>query len=416
MWPRQLPDMAQIGGVFLVLGPFFALAGNSASDIWLSLVAISFLAYSAVKRDWSWASAIWFRVAFLFWVWLLVASIFSDWPQNSLNAAAPWIRFPVFAAGFAYWLCAFPKLRDMTMKAAFVALSIMLLALLFERLRDPTALRLYGTLGQHPKAGWYLLGIGMPVLFWVLHRARTQPNDYRWALPFAVFVLLSMVSTGEVFSTLLLFAATALFLVMLRVPSLILLLSISFCVLMFVALYFISDDLFVRFTSNALTRLPWLPSSDYYLPWMGGIQMGIDNWLTGVGPDNYDPYCRALAVEGGPAADRMPPFTVETCPTHPHNLYIQAFAEAGILGLVLFGALAANLLKRTWHPSGWQKIEFGAIASFVIMVAAFWPISTYSEAFGQHKNFFTWYLIGWALGLQHLSAVGAKSNSHAPQT
>ena len=89
---------------FLLLAcPLVALIGNAASDIWISLIGFVFIIQSFLTRDWAWTETIWFRVTIVFWLWLIIVSLFSAWPENALRQALPWIRFPVFAAAFVAW-------------------------------------------------------------------------------------------------------------------------------------------------------------------------------------------------------------------------------------------------------------------------------------------------------------------------
>ena len=400
LWPHSSARLAQharltlAAEAFLLFLPLAALIGNSYSDIWLSVTAIGLLVYSAVKRDWHWARQKWFVVALVFWVWLMIAALLSQWPQNAMEQAAPWIRFPVFAAAFAVFYAS-DRMKKALMLAATIGVLILVATLMIERLQHPDAVRLYGTWGQHTKAGWYLVGMGLPVVFWHLQRLKEMPSSYLWRLPIILATIVSTISTGEVFSSIVMVAGTGLFVLMLRPPVMFVAAGLVVACALGALLLASVDGLYERCAYSFAQRLPWLPTSDYYDAWMGGLRAGFLNPVIGVGPDNFDPYCKALA-----AADRMSDtLKVAKCHAHPHHIYIQTFAETGIIGLLMFLGLVAALFQKALLCKPFAGHRFEQIAPFVLLIVVLWPISTYSEAFGQHKNFFLWFAIGWALAL-----------------
>ena len=125
---------------------------------------------------------------------------------------------------------------------------------------------------------------------------------------------------------------------------------------------------------------------------LGGLNAGLLNHYFGIGADNYEIYCKDLLNQG-----QIQLLNVKTCASHPHNLFIQVFAETGLPGLLLFCVLAISLLNEPLKHFNFNRPCTLCITALAILIMVFWPISTYSQAFGQHKNMFTWFLIGWAL-------------------
>ena len=72
--------------------------------------------------------------------------------------------------------------------------------------------------------------------------------------------------------------------------------------------------------------------------WDAGWRMARDNWLFGVGPDNFLTHYRAYML---PEAWREPNIS------HPHNLLLDAWVSLGVTGLVALVALVA-LFWRDW--------------------------------------------------------------------
>lgn len=155
-----------------------------------------------------------------------------------------------------------------------------------------------------------------------------------------------------------------------------------------------------RFLFGITNRLPWLPQSDYYDVWVAGWLTFLQNSLWGVGPDNYEAYC---SLPG-----KLKEFGVDYCLSHPHQFYIQILAETGVPGLLLVACMVVMLFLRCLNGRSLRNMPPEIVASFSLLTVAFWPISTYSNAFGQHKNFFTWLMVAIALALVQSYRVGRK--------
>lgn len=371
----------------------FSLLGNAASDVWISVSCLIFLLYCVVNGDWSWLLTRWFQVALVFWGWSMCASALSNWPLNSLEASAVWIRFPLFAIGFVVLTERFPDIRRWFLWGMAAALVVMAAVLVFEKLSNPEQVRLYGTWGQSTKAGWLTMGFGFPLCAWLFMKARTAPHYTSGAFALSALVLLITALTGEIYMTLSLSLGLVLLIVMLvvRVKNLFLVVPAFFVGLLL--FFWSAPSLGTRFLQAFTERLPWLPTSDYYAPWMRGVKTMELNWLTGIGPRNHLLNCEADGlVQNISQAD---------CFNHPHQLYLQIGAETGLFGLALFLLLIGFLLHIAYKTlsDGDEKRSASGRASLCLLITIFWPISAYSNAFGQHRNFFTWVIVAWALSL-----------------
>ena len=90
--------------VFWLLGPFILLIERSPADIWLSILAITFVVRSVFKRDGTWLSSFWVRASFLFLAVCVLSSAMSTMPSYAFSEAIAWFRFPLFAMATAFWL------------------------------------------------------------------------------------------------------------------------------------------------------------------------------------------------------------------------------------------------------------------------------------------------------------------------
>ena len=396
----QMTAADKVSLVTVTLLPIASIAGNSAADIALVVNVVLFLALSGQGfKSFLHSTFLW--LALVFWGWILICSAVSAFPSHSFQDSLPWIRFPLYAFALSYLLGknSGQNLNYFIGEAilgTLIELAFMLHEYLF--IRGDYA-RLHGTFGKLI-AGWYLTCFSLIAIFWCLEKLRHGILN-RWIgvliCLFTAAVSYGVIITGEIMSTLFFFGSLCLYFLIRNSYSL-KTLSVMASGLVALAvggiIVSVRDPLLQeRLIHSITTRLPWMPSSDYNLPWTTGVTMAIENPLFGVGPKNFNLYCLSLKQAG--TLESL--LRVTECQWHPHNLYLQLADEAGILGLVLFTLLAAYLIRFAYRHS--KANQWMSNVPLIAMFVIFFPIQTYSQAFGQSKNFYLWTLIGFSLFL-----------------
>ena len=89
----ELPGWEKGFHVFWLMGPFILLIERTPADVWVSLIALTFLVRSVVKRKGEWLQRFWVRAGFAFWLWCIFAGAVSDFPAYSIGEAVVWCRF-----------------------------------------------------------------------------------------------------------------------------------------------------------------------------------------------------------------------------------------------------------------------------------------------------------------------------------
>ena len=90
--------------------PFFMMMSKSLTDLFIVLLALSFIFHSIFKHSWDWLNLYWIRLAILFffsnsWNWVMyIDASFSSLVWVSLSNGFAWVRFPLFAAAISFWL------------------------------------------------------------------------------------------------------------------------------------------------------------------------------------------------------------------------------------------------------------------------------------------------------------------------
>ena len=132
--------------------------------------------------------------------------------------------------------------------------------------------------------------------------------------------------------------------------------------------------------------------ASYWGSWRGGIQQGLDTPFIGIGPSGTRKTCKDLPV-------KTPAWLPgkNYCGNHPHNFYIQLFAETGILGLIFGTLMVYSLIRSCLLARKENNNCLMASIAFVIPFAIFFPIQQFGSFFGQWGNLFIWFAIGFAL-------------------
>ena len=171
--------------------------------------------------------------------------------------------------------------------------------------------------------------------------------------------------------------------------SLLVLIEIGAVILIFMS----RPDLSNRYSSRFIEQAPLLNlEHPHWGAWRGGIQQGLMTPFKGVGPSGTRKTCKDLDTN-------FPKWLpgINYCGNHPHNFYIQLFAETGVFGLLIgcfmFGSLIYTCIKA-------RKANFNcpmAATAFIVPFGLFFPIQQFGSFYGQWGNLFTWFAIGFAI-------------------
>ena len=122
---------------FWFLGPFIYLIERSPADIWLTFIGLIFMIRCLVKRDWFWASQLWFRCALALWIVGLFSAFGNPDPFFSFSQGFVWIRFPLYVAAAQVWLAKDRDIRIMMLISMMVGMLLMCMILTAESIIEP---------------------------------------------------------------------------------------------------------------------------------------------------------------------------------------------------------------------------------------------------------------------------------------
>ncbi|MDC0092796.1 O-antigen ligase family protein [Alphaproteobacteria bacterium] len=391
---QKLRKFDKLMTLFWFIGPFIYLIERSPADIWLTLIALIFLIRCFIKKDWSWTSQLWFKLALGLWMFGLFSGLTGPDPLFSLSQGFSWIRFPLYAAAAQVWLAKERDIRIIMLLSILIGLMIMCVILTAETIIEPKV-RLtwpYGDLVP----GNYIAKFSLP-LFCVLVAIAVRKKS-KLGVSSGLIGLIAIgvtILTGER-GNLIIIVCSGMLAGLVWKPKF--MLYSSLIIIEIVAVFFIifnRPDLSDRFGKNFVDHVQILNTSDsnpYWGAWRGGIQQGFLEPIKGIGPSGTRKTCSYLNT-------KLPSWLPgkNYCGNHPHNFYIQLFAETGVIGLIL-GSLMFLSITLTCYKAKKQDLNCPMSATaFIIPLALFFPLQQFGSFYGQWGNLFSWFALAFAI-------------------
>jgi O-antigen ligase len=389
---KKLNNFDKYMTLFWFLGPFIYLIERDPADLWLTLIGLIFLIRCIVKKDWSWSSQLWFKCALGLWLYGLFSALTGPEPMFTFQQGFVWIRFPLYAAAAQAWLAKDRDIRVLMFLSIMIGMLIMCAILIAETIIEPKR-RLSWPYGDLVPGG-YIAKVSLPVFAVLMAIAVSKTNKagiFSGIVGF--FSIIVSILTGER-THFLIRACGGMLAALVWKPKLKLYAILIFVeILAVIAVFMIRPDLGTNFTKNFVKQIPIVNTdTGYWGSWRGGIQQGLMTPFKGIGPSGTRNTCKNL--------DTTQPKWLpgnNNCGNHPHNIYVQLFAEVGIIGLILGTIMFVSISVSCFKV---RKTNFDcpmAATAFVIPFGLFFPMQQFGSFYGQWGNLFIWFAIGFAL-------------------
>ena len=409
---NQLSKFDKYMTIVWLLGPFIFLIERSPADIWLTLIGFIFLIRCSIKVEWSWIHQTWFKLALVLWIIGLFSGLTGPDPYFSFTQGFAWIRFPLFAMATQVWLAKDRDIRIIMLVSMLVGMLIMSGILISETIIEPK-LRLtwpYDDLVP----GAYVTKFSLPlfcILIAIAVSRKTSAGIFSGII--GMLSIIVSVLTGER-SNFVVRACGGMFAGLIWKPKALLylfLLIIEIIAVLIIA--WLRPDLGNRFGKEFVENIPgpWntemtiktfnkktekledkKTSNAYWGAWRSGIQQALITPIKGIGPSGTRNTCQNLKKED---FEWLP--GKNYCGNHPHNFYVQLFAETGIFGFII-GTLMFGSIILTCYKA--RKIDPNCpmhATAFVVPFALFFPIQQFGSFYGQWGNLFIWFAIAFAI-------------------
>lgn len=371
--------------------PLLIFFGKAPTDVACSLIALSFLAIHLVKKDFGWIKPFWVKVGLLLWGYLILRGFFSPDVLPALGRAFPWGRYLLFAVALWYWIIESESFsRKLVWSVALVCIALAMDGFLqFAIGRDifgyekHAHFRLTGPFGM-PRLGYVLTWISFPVLVSWLKYSKAERKIF--ALKLIGFILVTgvVIASGD------------------RTPVILMLFGFGLVLILYPGF----RKYFVFFFPVALVALSIMLYStpvlhERYILQTGKLLNGfwespygrialdskdiiMSNPIFGVGIRQY----RVVTTEGNNA--RLHAF-------HPHNFYLEMWAEAGIVGLFLLLLLFCSWIVVFFKNYQLWKMDHLILGLIVGVTIRLWPIIANPSFYASWNVIPLWLLLGWTM-------------------
>jgi len=369
---------------FWLLGPFFLLIERTPGDVYISIVALTFLIRSLKNRDFGWLEFFWVKSVFIFWGICLLSAVTSPSPSYAFGEALIWIRFPLFAMATAFWLGADMRLLLLMFLSTASAILLMCGILTAEIAIEGFKSRLswpYDDLVP----GNYLAKVGLPVIVFLTTLSLSLKGSKSLVSGgFCLLVIGMTMMTGERINFLIaLFAALLAVFVWERswIKRFSYMILVSVIPISIFALF---PAIYDRFVVSFFNQLPLYKGGPYYDA-MAPAWLIFEQFPTfGIGPGNFRYLC----------ADLIQPGLGYPCYNHPHNFYLQILSETGSLGLISAVVFIGTIILKCFWASTTNQHALFSVA-WVIPFALFWPIRSSADFLANGITYFSGVLWLW---------------------
>lgn len=410
----------------VILLPFALVSGPFLSDVLVSTSGIFFLIYLKWKNQiFSFLILNKYFILFLTWCfYLVVRSLFSDFPELSLESSLFYFRFGIFAM-LVLFLC---ENNDKFIKYFSISLIIVFLILIFDGFFqflfgfnligiESSADRVSGFFGDEKVLGSFISRL-FPLLFAIIlfsFQHIKNLNVYLFILLVIADVLIFISGDRTAFFYVILFTfITVIFssnFKMLRIITFLISGIIIYVLLSFSpqikerTLSKTINEFQIKQNNNELSsdkndieeyiknkfsfNFFTLSHTKMYL---AGINIFFDNYLFGTGTKTYRVICN----------DEKYIF-YEACQSHPHNTYVQLLSETGLIGtlpiIILLGFVLYFYFKILYFKFFYKKIIYSDNLIYLMsaLTITLWPFAPTGNFFNNWLSIIYFLPLGFVL-------------------
>lgn len=415
-----IPDTAlerrarQVCQLCLLLVPPTLLHGRAIAEGAIAIIALTYLIRCARHGDWGWVRRPIFALPLALWAWLVICSALGAAPAHAVPQALAMLRFWVFVAALSQWLLADGQERARRSVWWLIAASAAWIAIeCWQQYLLGTNLLGYPRWGDGSLTGPFFGPRAGPAYVVLLYPALLPPVMALLARPgigarlagaaLATLGILTLVLIGQRMPALLGLLGllvSALLLRRLR-PAAIAVLVVA--ALALAALPLVSPPTYQKLVVHFVEQMSHFWQSPYGQLYTRAAAITLDRPLLGHGFDGFRMLCDRPEYANPQALFGLPPVEHVRgedwgCAIHPHQFWLQAGTDAGIPGLVLFGATALcwwwAMARGLW--SGGDALRVGL---FVAVFDWLWPIASTSGFYNMPVAGWGFLMAGFGLAL-----------------
>jgi O-antigen ligase len=372
-----------VSSFILYLFPASLILSTFLSNLFVTIISLSFLFYIILKKT-KLPDNIFFKLFIIFWLYLILRSLFAENIFFSVRSSFFYIRYIFFSFAIIFIIENNKYFLKNFLKIFLVTLSVLLFDGLIQFLfgTNITGIsaknledgRISGLFGKELVLGSFISKIIFLLLaILCLTKINYQKSIFFGTFFFSVIVVLISGDRSPFFIIILLSLILLILLKFFKLKtkiifSLFLVSSILFTiyssqVIRDRVIKHTTSQLINNFSSETKIRKLNIFSKGHEAHYLAAYKMFKENVIFGQGPNMFRLLCKKNEYYVEP----------QSCSTHPHNYYIQLLAETGLIGfsfiMALFLFITGNLLFK-------KLSNFGILISLSLMLNLFPLIPT----------------------------------------
>ena len=372
----------------LVLGPFFP-------NLLLTIVS-SIILYKIIKeKKFSYLTNKYFIIFCVWCFYLILNSLFSKTPLNSLESSLFYFRFGLFSLATLYILQNYKLAFKYFFYIAITTMAIVFLDSLFQyfnkynlfnfyNFNNINELRLSGLFRDELILGSFFTRLYPLIVFLIFYLFNNKiKTSFFLFIVLSLFTCIISLISGERVSVFYFFFSFLLILFIFAKKNILKSLFFSFIIFFGSVFLILSNnnlknrlidktlDDFDIFRADTFVIIP----KSHNLYYSTALEIFYENKFFGIGSKNYRVECKSKKYQSG------------SCNTHPHQTYLQLLAETGVIGTipviflffyfsyVLFSGLIKINFKNNFDPLNRYKIILSI--SFLISLMPLIPTGSF---------------------------------------
>ena len=410
--------------LLIILLPLTLVSGPFLSDLSISIITLVFIYLAFKKKIYFYFTNIYSKIFGLFFILLILTSLFSLDPFISLKKTIFFFRFWIFA--LAVWYIFNIKKNELCIKLIISFTIVFIILIIDGYIQFFLKENIFGWKIQGTRVsslfkdelilGSYLARL-LPIYFALLIFTKFEKKHFGYLIFFVIFVGIETLTflSGERVAFFFINASTLMLILTMKNYKLFRLITVIasiFIIVLLINIYPKSSERIIHKTISQLgfekiesdqkkeiiekdkdiVQKKYIFSIEHQNHYISAFRMFKDNILTGIGPRMFRYTCGIEKYN-----------LWEGCSTHPHNTYVQLLSETGIFGFIfiflIFLYLIFNIIKHWILKIYKKKFIFSDFQLCLLsaMLISIWPFVPNGGFFNNWLNIIYFFPIGFYL-------------------
>ena len=407
-------SLINISTCLLYLLPLAIVTGPFLPDLFICIIGISFLIISIRDRLSKYYKNYFCYFFTIFYIYLLIASLHSDYIFHSIESVFFYFRFGIFSLAVWFLIDTNKNLIKNFTKIFLILFLISIIDGYYQFFLDQSIFgfsspgtRLNLILNDDRILGGYLSRLFpflLGLLIFTYHKASFKTLIFAMILIISIDLLIYL--SGERTALGLLILSIFLLMMLLSKYKKIRIITLIISIFIIVIVSYNYDHVRERNIEHTISQISGgttgtvgnkllLFSATHHSLYITSWRIFLDNPLTGSGPNTFRLICN----------NQKYAFDNKSCSTHPHNTYLQIISEIGIIGLLfillIFSYITVQIFKhimsRKNYSSSIIRLSDYQICLIISFILTLFPLLPTQNFFNNWINVIYFFPVGFYL-------------------